>query len=165
VRRLIRAKLQPYNFELPDYYKGVNPAAYKEAVQELNKKFEQAAKRTEALLIDGLSESLVQMHQRIEGFHTGEKKSFKDTAVTNVLSAVNEFRERSTQLGILNSDELKQQLDTLENIVRGNNAITASKLRDNSDLREDTLSKVGTILESISKFASKDTGRRRNISL
>lgn len=163
VRELINATFEPYNFELPDYLKKVNPRAYREAMEELNRKFETAARRHEEALIEGLSSSLDAMKASLEGYHSGEKKTFRRSNLTKVLDVVSRFRTASQQFGLMDSEELNEQINLLESIVSGKKAVTSDKLKTDANLRTSTIQQVGDILDSISKFATPEETVRRNI--
>ena len=133
------------NVEAPEYLSKLSPDLYEQERQRVAGRFEEAVKLTEQAFIGEFGKLIEHLTERLADNGTGEKKIFRDSALTNLV----EFFDRFRQLNIRSNADLDALVDQAQQVVRGANA---QALRDSNDLRQHVaaqLSRVQTELDGM----------------
>jgi hypothetical protein len=133
------------NVEAPDYLSKLSPDLYEQERQRVAGRFEEAVKLTEQAFIGEFGKLIEHLTERLSDNGIGEKKIFRDSALTNLV----EFFDRFRQLNIRSNADLDALVDQAQQVVKGTNAQT---LRDSNDLRQHVaaqLSRVQTELDGM----------------
>ena len=133
------------NVEAPEYLSKLSPDLYEQERQRVAGRFEEAVKLTEQAFIGEFGKLIEHLTERLADNGTGEKKIFRDSALTNLV----EFFDRFRQLNIRSNADLDALVDQAQQVVKGANA---QALRDSNDLRQHVaaqLSRVQTELDGM----------------
>ena len=133
------------NVEAPEYLSKLSPDLYEQERQRVAGRFEEAVKLTEQAFIGEFGKLIEHLTERLADNGTGEKKIFRDSALTNLV----EFFDRFRQLNIRSNADLDALVDQAQQVVRGANP---QALRDSNDLRQHVaaqLSRVQTELDGM----------------
>lgn len=160
----LRISLEPYSVELPNYFQHVSPEEYQRAVNNMNDKFEDAARMQEDYIVQAFQSSMAQMVSSVSGYNDGKQKRFANSVVTNVFTAIDKFRDSVNRFGILKGTALEDEFEKLHKVMTtgaANADNLPELLRDSQYKREDIVAKVATLSESITRLA--ENRPRRNI--
>lgn len=119
LQNLLRISFEPYNVELPEYYKQIAPAEYRRCQEMLQQRFEEAAAKQEQVVVTAFQKTLEQMVASIRGWQDGTQRVFKDSVVENVVGTLQDFREKCQRFGILSGTELEREFQKLEQVMHG----------------------------------------------
>lgn len=159
---LLTVSFEPFNVELPNYYKAVSPEEYKRATAMLAARFEKAALMQEQHITAAFAMALDQMVESLAGYQDGKQKSFRNSVVEHVFVAFKEFREKTQKYGILQGTELERQFENVMQVMTGghyDSETLSNVLRDDAQRRVDMIEKVGAIRDTILGLAN-DKPRR-----
>lgn len=117
LQSMLSIEFEPYNLELPEYYKKIDPAEYRRCQSLLQQRFEQAAALQEQAIVKAFQDSLAQMVESVRGYQDGKQRSFKDSVVENVFTALNDFRHKCRGFGILSGSELEREFEKLQRVL------------------------------------------------
>jgi hypothetical protein len=133
------------NVQPPDYLLQLNPAIYEQERNRIAGRFEEAVRLAEQAFLNEFAGLVSHLCERLSAPSDGEKKVFRDTAVTNLV----EFFDRFRQLNVHSSDQLDTLVDQAQNLVRG---VEPQTLRANETLRQHVathLSSVQAVLDGM----------------
>jgi hypothetical protein len=131
--------------EPPEYLLQLSPALYEQERQRVAARFEEAVTLAEHAFIAELAKLVSHLTERLTASPDGERKTFRDSAVTNLL----EFFDRFRTLNIRSNLELDELVYQAQQIIRG---VGPRSLRDNADLRQhvaNQLTEVQTTLDNM----------------
>jgi hypothetical protein len=114
--------------EPPSYLLRIAPEVYRQEQERVAARFEEAVRLAEQAFIAELGELVTHLTERLSAGPEGEKKIFRDSAVTNLV----EFFQRFRTLNVGSNAQLDELVEQAQRIVRG---VQPQSLRDNEDLR------------------------------
>ena len=126
---LFRIECDFPSVEPPNYLRDLNPALYEEQSRRAKARFDEAVQLAETAFIEELSGLVDHLTERLAGHDDGRPKIFRDSAVENLQSFFDRFRD----LNVRSSDELDQLVEQCRQVVGG---VEPSELRQDSDLRQ-----------------------------
>jgi hypothetical protein len=133
------------NVQPPDYLMQLNPVIYEQEKSRIAARFEEAVRLAEQAFVSEFAGLVSHLCERLSASTDGEKKIFRDTAVTNLI----EFFDRFRQLNIHSSDQLDDLVNQAQDMVRG---VEPQTLRANDTLRQHVatqLSSVQAVLDGL----------------
>jgi hypothetical protein len=131
--------------EPPDYLLQLSPALYEQERLRVASRFEEAVQLAEQAFLGEFGKLISHLTERIGGGTDGEKKVFRDSAVTNLVA----FFERFRELNVRSNAQLDALVDQVQQVVQG---VEPQELRDNGSLRRhvaEQLTRVGAALEGM----------------
>jgi hypothetical protein len=143
------------NVEPPDYLLQLNPALYEQERARVVSRFEEAVQLAEQGFIAELGRLVSHLTERLNAGPDGEKKVFRDSAVTNLL----EFFDRFRQLNVRSNDQIDALVEQARGLVQG---VEAQDLRDNAGLRQHVVRQLAGVQAAIDGMLV-DRPRRRII--
>jgi hypothetical protein len=117
------------NVQPPDYLLQLNPVIYEQEKNRIAARFEEAVRLAEQAFLSEFAGLVSHLCERLSTEASGERKVFRDTAVTNLVDFFNRFRE----LNVLSNDQLDGLVAEAQNLVRG---VEPQVLRANETLRQ-----------------------------
>jgi len=126
------------NVQPPDYLLQLNPAIYEQEKNRIAARFEEAVRLAEQAFVNEFSGLVSHLCERLSTEASGEKKVFRDTAVTNLV----EFFDRFRQLNVHSNDQLDHLVNEAQNLVRG---VEPQTLRANETLRQHVATQLSTV--------------------
>ena len=131
--------------EPPDYLRELNPTLYEAERQRVAARFDEAVQMAEQAFLDEFARLISHLTERITGSEDGERKIFRDSAISNLT----DFFERFRSLNVRSNDQLDALVAQAQQAVRG---VGARDLRGSGDLRQKVaseLSQVRTTLDGL----------------
>ncbi len=114
----------------------VAPEVYAEERQRVAARFEEAIRLAEQAFASEFAKLLAHLTERLGNGEDGNRKVFRDSAVTNLT----EFFDRFRSLNVSSNPSLDALVEQARRLVQG---ITPGHLRDNESLRQDVASEMG----------------------
>jgi hypothetical protein len=143
------------NCEPPNYLFQLNPTIYEQERNRVAARFEQAVQLAEQAFINEFGKLIEHLTERLSSDGTGERKIFRDSAITNLT----EFFERFRQLNVRSNADLDALVERAQQIVNG---VEAQSLRDNNTLRQHVATQFSQV-QSVIDGMLVDRPRRRII--
>ena len=134
-----------FGVEPPPYLRQLSPALYREECQRVQVRFDEAVRLAEEAFVEELSRLVSHLTERLSGSDGKRPKVFRDSAVENLTSFFQRFRE----LNIGSSEQLDELVVQAQGIVRG---VQPQQLRDDGTLRQQIatqLSGVQSVLDGL----------------
>jgi hypothetical protein len=122
----------------PDYLMQLNPTIYEQEKSRISARFEVAVRLAEEAFVSEFAALVSHLCERLSTEGSGEKKVFRDTAVTNLV----EFFERFRNLNVHSSDQLDRLVSEAQNFVRG---VEPQTLRANETLRQHMATQLSSV--------------------
>ncbi len=141
------------NVEAPDYLLQLNPAIYEQERNRVAVRFEESVRLAEQAFISELAKLIEHLTERLSDNGDGERKIFRDSAITNLTEFFNRFR----QLNVRSNEELDTLVERAQRIVSG---VEAQALRDNNALRQHVATQFSHV-QSVIDGMLVDRPRRR----
>ena len=126
------------NVQPPEYLMQLNPAIYEQEKARIASRFEEAVRLAEQAFVNEFADLVSHLCERLSTQAGGEKKIFRDTAVTNLV----EFFGRFRQLNIHSNDQLDELVDQAQKFVRG---VEPQALRVNETLRQHVATQLSSV--------------------
>ena len=139
--------------EPPDYLLQLSPALYEQEKARVASRFDEAVVLAEQAFLAELAKLITHLTERLSDETQGEKKIFRDSAVTNLT----DFFERFKQLNVRSSAELDSLVEQAQGIVQG---VEAQDLRDSTALRQHIVTEMSRVQTAIDGMIV-DQPRRR----
>jgi hypothetical protein len=114
--------------EPPSYLMRINPEIYQQEQERIARRFEEAVQLAEQAFISEFGRLLSHLTQRLTNDENGERRIFRDSAVTNL----SEFFQRFQALNVRSNHDLDRLVEQAQQLVNG---ITPQDLRDDGHLR------------------------------
>ena len=133
------------NVQPPEYLLQLNPAIYEQEKARMASRFEEAVRLAEQAFLSEFAGLVSHLCERLSTEGEGEKKIFRDTAITNLV----EFFDRFRQLNVHSSEQLDNLVNEAQTLVRG---VEPQVLRANETLRQHVathLSRVQSVLDGM----------------
>lgn len=168
VKATLQCKVYPYNVDIPGYYAQMSSRHYQEARQLLLSRFEEAARMQESVVAKAISAAVETLAASVQGYHTGEQKTFKNSVVENAMNAINEFNDTARRFGV-GGPELAKAFDDLHQVLttdgsgrRMRDQDVAEELRRDKELAQKMVSDITAMGQRIAELAS--VGPRRTLA-
>jgi hypothetical protein len=139
--------------EPPSYLLRISPENYQQEQERVARQFSQAVELAEQAFIAEFTKLVGHLAQRLQDDGSGERKVFRDTAVTNLL----EFFERFRHLSIRSNDDLEKLVEQAQDLVRG---VQPQALRSNASMRQQIAEQMGQVQNELESLLV-DRPRRR----
>ena len=143
------------NVEPPDYLLQLNPAIYDQERTRVAARFEEAVQLAEQAFISEFAKLIEHLTERLSDNGDGERKIFRDTAITNLT----EFFDRFRQLNVRSNADLDALVERAQGMING---VEAQALRDNNSLRQHVATQFSQV-QSVIDGMLVDRPRRRII--
>jgi hypothetical protein len=129
VRGLFGVEWDFPSVEPPSYLMRINPEIYQQEQERVARRFEEAIQLAEQAFISEFSRLVSHLAERLGNDGTGERRIFRDSAVTNL----REFFDRFKNLNVRSNQDLDGLVEQAQHLVQG---IGPQDLRDNTVLRD-----------------------------
>jgi hypothetical protein len=126
------------NVSPPEYLMQLNPAIFEQEKTRIAARFEEAVRLAEQAFVSEFAGLVSHLCERLSTQVDGEKKVFRDTAVTNLVEFFNRFRN----LNIHSNDQLDELVDQAQKFVRG---VEPQALRANETLRQHVATQLSSV--------------------
>lgn len=126
------------NVQPPDYLSQLNPAIYEQEKNRISARFEEAVRLAEQAFVSEFAALVSHLCERLSTEASGERKVFRDSAVTNLV----EFFERFRNLNVHSNDQLDKLVSEAQNFVRG---VEPQTLRANETLRQHVATQLSSV--------------------
>ncbi len=141
--------------EPPSYLMRLNPDLYQQEQRRVAQRFDEAVQLAEQAFVAEFAKLVSHLTERISTGVEGERKIFRDSAITNLSG----FFERFRHLSVRSSQQLDQLVDQAKGLVQG---IQPQDLRDNDRLRQQVATQLSQVQASLDGMMV-DLPRRRII--
>ena len=131
--------------EPPDYLRQLSPDLYQQERARVAARFDEAVKLAEQAFVGEFARLVSHLTERLGGAAGGERKVFRDSAVTNLV----EFFDRFRNLSVRSNEQLERLVSQAKDLVRG---VGPQDLRDDAGLRQHVatqLSQVQSVLDGL----------------
>jgi hypothetical protein len=129
--------------EPPEYLRRLAPEIYQEECQRVQARFQEAVELAEQAFTAEFAKLVAHLCERLDwGGAEGERKVFRDSAVSNL----REFFNRFQVLNVGSSEELDELIARARSIVEG---VQPDELRQRDGLRERVAQQLGQVRESL----------------
>jgi hypothetical protein len=128
IRQLFAVEWDFPSIEPPSYLLSISPEVYEQERQRVAARFDEAVRLAEQAFVSEFARLLSHLTERLSNSDGGERRIFRDTAVTNLT----EFFGRFKQLNVRSNAELDALVEQAQQLVQG---VTPQGLRDDADLR------------------------------
>jgi hypothetical protein len=153
VRGLFGVEWDFPSVEPPSYLLRISPEVYEQERQRVAARFEGAVQLAEQAFATEFARLLAHLTERLSGGEGGERKVFRDSAVTNLT----EFFTRFKHLNVRGSAELDGLVEQAQELVKG---VEPQQLRDNAQLRTEIATKMAEVRTGVEALIT-DVPRRR----
>jgi hypothetical protein len=143
--------------EPPSYLMRVAPEVFEEERRRVLSRFEEAVQLAEQAFATEFGRLLSHLTERLTNCESGERRVFRDSAVTNLA----DFFSRFQQLNIRSNPDLDALVEEAQRLVHG---VSPSQLRDNDSLRQHIASEMTRVREQVENLIT-NAPRRRLIRL
>ena len=143
------------NVEPPNYLMRLNPAIYEQERARVAARFEEAVQLTEQAFIGEFAKLIEHITERLSDNGGGERKIFRDSAITNL----SEFFDRFRQLNVRSNEELDALVHQAQRVVQGTDP---QALRDSDGLRRQIATQLSGVQAALDGMLV-DRPRRRII--
>jgi hypothetical protein len=139
--------------EPPSYLLRISPEVYEQERQRVAARFEEAVKRAEQAFATEFARLLAHLSERLRAGEGGERRVFRDSAVTNLT----EFFERFKHLNVSSSPELDELVEKAQELVKG---VAPQQMRDHAGLRAEIAARMAEVRTGVEALIT-DAPRRR----
>jgi hypothetical protein len=139
--------------EPPNYLMRVAPEVYEEERRRVLARFEEAVRLAEQAFATEFGRLLAHLAERLGNGDTGERRVFRDSAVTNLAA----FFQRFAQLNVRSNPELDALVEEARRLVQG---LSPQELRDSDTLRQQIATEMTRVREQVEGLIT-DVPRRR----
>jgi hypothetical protein len=153
VRGLFSVEWDFPSIEPPSYLLRISPEVYEQERQRVAARFEEAVQLAEQAFVTEFARLLAHLTERLSGGAGGERRIFRDSAVTNLT----EFFERFRHLNVRSSPELDVLVEQAQELIKG---VEPQRLRDHADLRSEIATKMAEVRTNVEALLT-DVPRRR----
>jgi hypothetical protein len=143
------------NVEPPNYLMRLNPAIYEQERARVAARFEEAVQLTEQAFIGEFAKLIEHITERLGDNGEGQRKVFRDSAVTNLT----EFFDRFRQLNVRSNHDLDALVQQAQRVVQGTDP---QALRDSDGLRRQIATQLSGVQAALDGMLV-DRPRRRII--
>jgi HEPN domain-containing protein len=115
--------------EPPSYLLRIAPEVYEQEQERIVRRFEEAVELAEQAFVTEFARLVSHLTERLSSGCEGERKVFRDTAVTNLM----DFFEKFRHLNVRSNAQLDELVEQAQRVVQG---VAAQELRNNEGLRQ-----------------------------
>jgi hypothetical protein len=155
IRGLFNVEWDFPSVEPPSYLMRVAPEVFEEERRRVLSRFEEAVRLAEQAFATEFGRLLAHLTQRLTNDETGERRVFRDSAVTNL----GDFFSRFQQLNVRSNPELDALVEEARRLVQG---VSPQDLRTNDSLRQQIAAEMTRVREQVEGLIT-DVPRRRLI--
>jgi hypothetical protein len=133
------------NVQPPEYLLQLNPEIYEQEKARVSSRFEEAVRLAEQAFLSEFAGLVSHLCERLGSDADGERKIFRDTAITNLVGFFDRFR----QLNVNSNQQLDDLVNEAQTLVRG---VEPQTLRENEPVRQriaTQLSRVQSVLDGM----------------
>jgi hypothetical protein len=141
------------SIEPPSYLMRLSPEVFQQEQERITRRFEEAVQLAEQAFIAEFAKVVSHLTERLATGPEGERKVFRDSAVTNLT----EFFERFRTLNVRSNAQLDELVEEARRVVRG---IAPQALRDDTSLRQQVAAQLAGV-QSVLDGMMIDRPRRR----
>lgn len=141
------------SIEPPSYLLQLNPAIYEQEKARIAARFEEAVQLAEQAFLGEFAKLVTHLTERLSSAHDGERKVFRNSAITNLTEFFDKFRT----LNVRSNAQLDDLVAQVQQVVGG---VEAQSLRDNATLRQHVASQLSGV-QSVLDGMLVDRPRRR----
>jgi hypothetical protein len=116
----------------------LNPAIYEQEKARVASRFEEAVRLAEEAFLNEFAALVSRLCERLSTEEGGEKKIFRNSAVTNLV----QFFDRFRQLNVNSNEQLDSLVDEAQTLVRG---VEPRVLRANETLRQHVATQLSLV--------------------
>lgn len=153
VRGLFTVEWDFPSVEAPSYLLRISPEVYHEEQERIAHRFEEAVQLAEQAFLSEFAKLVSHLTERLAAGPDGERKVFRDSAVTNLA----EFFSRFTSLNVRSNRQLDELVEQARQAVRG---VGPQDLRDNAALRQEVATQLAGVQATLDGMLV-DRPRRR----
>jgi hypothetical protein len=155
LRGLFEVSWEFPSVEPPSYLMQLNPELYRQEQERVSRKFEEAVQLAEQAFVAEFSKLVSHLTERLSSTEDGDRKIFRDSAVTNLAA----FFERFRTLNVRSNSQLDELVVQATRVVSG---IPADDLRTSAALRQHVATQLAGV-QSVLDGMLVDRPRRRLI--
>jgi hypothetical protein len=137
----------------PEYLLQLNPQLYEQERRRITGRFDEAVRLAEEAFTAEFARLVSHLTERLAGGPGGERKVFRDTAVTNLRA----FFERFRHLSVRSNEDLDRLVGTAQRALSG---VEPQAVRDGDALRQHVKSQLATVQAHLDQMLV-DQPRRR----
>jgi hypothetical protein len=153
VRGLFRVGWDFPSVEPPSYLMRIAPEVYEEERRRVAARFDEAVRLAEQAFVAEFARLLSHLTERLAGGEDGERRVFRNSAVTNL----SDFFRRFADLNVRSNPDMDALVEQAQQLVRG---VTPQALRDDEDLRQHVAGEMALVRERVESLIV-DAPRRR----
>lgn len=139
--------------EPPEYLLRLNPHLYQQERQRIATRFDEAVRLAEEAFTAEFAKLVAHLAERLTAGPEGERKVFRDTAVTNLREFFNRFRS----LNVRSSADLDRLVDTAQRTLSG---VDPQAVRTSDSLRQHVTAQLSAVQAALDQMLV-DQPRRR----
>jgi hypothetical protein len=139
--------------EPPEYLMRLNPHLYQQERERIAQRFDEAVRLAEEAFATEFGKLVSHLSERLTADPSGERKVFRDSAITNLT----EFFRRFRALNVRSNPDLDRLVETAQQALQG---ADPKMLRDNQSLRQQITSQLATVQANLDQMLV-DRPRRR----
>jgi hypothetical protein len=139
--------------EPPEYLLRLKPELYEEQQRRIAQRFDEAVRLAEEAFAGEFAKLVAHLSERLTADVDGERKVFRDTAITNLT----EFFQRFRNLNVRSNAELDRLVETAQRTISG---AEPQAVRDNPTLRQHIVKELASVQASLDQLMV-DQPRRR----
>jgi hypothetical protein len=139
--------------EPPEYLLRLNPNLYEQERQRITQRFDEAVRLAEQAFIGEFSRLVSHLSERLAADPAGQRKVFRDSAITNLT----EFFQRFRALNIRSNADLDHLVETAQQVLRG---ADPHVVRNSASLRSQITNQLAAVQSHLDQMLV-DSPRRR----
>ena len=139
--------------EPPEYLLRLNPHLYQQERERITQRFDEAVRLAEEAFTAEFSKLVSHLTERLTADPTGEKKIFRDSAITNLT----EFFRRFRALNVRSNADLDRLVETAQQALQG---AEPNLVRNSAGLREHITEQLSAVQSHLDQLLA-DAPRRR----
>jgi len=142
------------SIEPPEYLLRLNPDLYQQERQRIAQRFDEAVQLAEQAFVAEFGKLVAHLTERLTADPSGERKIFRDTAVTNL----NQFFNRFRSLNVRSNADLDRLVETAQRTLSG---VDPTAVRNSESLRTQITTQLSAVQAHLDQMLVD--GPRRNI--
>ena len=139
--------------EPPEYLMRLNPHLYQQEKNRISQRFDEAVRLAEEAFASEFSKLVSHLTERLTADPAGEKKVFRDSAITNLTT----FFRRFKALNVRSNADLERLVETAQQVLQG---ADPQAVRDNQELRQQITTQLSSVQSALDGMLV-DQPRRR----
>lgn len=152
IRNLFDVQWDFPSVEPPNYLMRIAPDVYQREQERVAQRFEEAIRLAEQAFLAEFGKLVSHLAERLSGAD-GERRIFRDSAVTNLM----EFFQRFRHLNLRSHADLDALVEQAQQLVQG---VNAQQLRDNAALRQHVAAEMAAMQSSVEALLVEQPRRR-----